>query len=183
MCCSSWSHRISLFYNVSKVNILFTHWFLFVRLSIQHFISALLGSRPKPLLVVVDGSLENRWIFFIYKKIQVSSTILTITVGIDLRSSSKRLWGILLFKKKKKLIIQSLVLEKPALPLLLIIIHNWHPDQKLLWRDDFFISVVSWDSALTKASGKRLGDEAQMTVAHCCCTPEEAMTTLNHLPW
>lgn len=70
--------------------------------------------------------------FFLRIKIQVSSPILTITVGIDFKVIIKEALRNFSFWKKKKLIIQSLVLEKPVLSLLLIIIHNWHPDQKLL---------------------------------------------------
>lgn len=60
---------------------------------------------------------------------------------IDWRSSSKKLKGI-------GKIIHFLVLEKPV-P---IIIHNWRYDQKLLWTNDFFMTVISRDWALTMAS-------------------------------
>lgn len=60
---------------------------------------------------------------------------------IDWRSSSKKLKGI-------GKIIHFLVLEKPV-P---IIIHDRRYDQKLLWTNDFFMTVISGDCALTKAS-------------------------------
>lgn len=58
----------------------------------------------------------------------MSATALAIIAKIDFEVIIKEALKNL---NKKKLIIQSLVLEKPVL-LLLIIILNRHPDQKLL---------------------------------------------------